>query len=91
VDAFDTSGGSVGSWFSDIAGKFLDYKAKTTPQPGIRWLPYGADGTQFGIAPDGSLIQRGASAPVGGLSNLAGLLPLLLLAGLAYFVFRALK
>jgi hypothetical protein len=91
VNDFDLTSGSAGSWFSDVVGKVLDYKTKTQTQQPIRWLPYGSDGTQLGIAPDGSLIQRGTPAQGLGAGALANFLPLALLAGVAFLLFRALK
>jgi hypothetical protein len=90
VNDFDSSGGSLGSWLSDVAGKFFDYKTKTS-QPGVRWLPYGADGTQFGMLGDGSIIQRGTPAGANPLGGLSSLLPLIILAGIGVVAYRALR
>jgi hypothetical protein len=92
MNDFDATAGGSGSWFSDALGKLLDYKAKTSAQPGIRWGPYGADGTQIGVLPDGSIIQRGSPAPntlnVGAFSQF---LPLVLLVALGVVAYRTLR
>jgi hypothetical protein len=93
VNEFDSTGGGSGTWFSDALGKLLDYKAKTS-QTAVRWGPYGADGTQFGVLPDGSLIQRGTPAPNAvnsGLAQLSQLVPILLLAAIGFAAYRALR
>lgn len=94
MDEFQASGGSIGSWFTDLAGKFFDYKAKTGGKAGITWFPYGQGGQQMGIDSTGAIIYRGVPAPNAANSAVAGLvqlLPLALIVGGAYFAIRALK
>jgi hypothetical protein len=94
-DSFEASAGESGVWstISDIAGRYFDYRTKTTPQA-VRWMPTDASGLQRGVAADGSIILRGTPVPNTVNSVFAGvasLLPLALVVGAVLLVVRALK
>lgn len=93
-DENDPGGWGIGEVIKSVAGDYFDFRTAQAAQ-NVRWFPGGTGGTQYGVGPDGSLYTRGAPAPGAGLSTASSLissfLPLLLLAGLAYFVVKAVK
>lgn len=85
----DASDWDIGNTLRQIASDYFDYRKATQP-PAVQWVPGGTNGTQYGVGAGGELYTRGVpgATSVSTVSVVNQLMPLALVAGLGFLVYR---